>query len=1317
MADPSVTDLTTVLGERLSLTADKEVTLNLDDGSGVDPTGGGWRGCLVGTVLIKKMRVLAVGPWCFANHVMVLKEAKEGHRVAREELYEVPFWIQIHGLPLDRMMAITGRRVGEALRRLVEVDDGGGNAWGVEYIRMSEAGGAWWLRDSSGNRVTTEARWRRPIPRLGSSSNMETGGLKADSNQRDWGRNGLDSSQNQDEIVPFCGIEQQKLSVAQQPILQVQDSRRGKGGVKDFVSISVGVPVEVSPLQAQSSNISNPGSSNVEGGPVFFFQSSQCTTSPKTRTWKKEARECKSVPSHFKSVVQRMKRKDNTVQEDDLELGCYEKRSKGEGGDVRSLIELVGLKKLAVVFLCETLLDRRGMDRIRQRLRFHNCFTVDKIGRSGGLAMLWTSEVSLSLLSYSTNHIDIEVEEIREKLDRGLATARWHDTFPHAIVRLLTPLAFDHKPLWIRIDGRRDRRNRHRKRFRFEEMWLRDYRCQEVVQASWKSIEGIGDWGCLLHKMKEFERLSHHQDLALAAKEERCVLNELEEWLEREEIMWRQRSRDIWIQEGDRNTCFFHRRATKRNDRNRVEKLMKDTREWTSSFGEVKVVVTEYFTHLFTSTDPTNLALVTDCLKPCVQDGDNSFLLHELTEVEVTKALFQMHPSKSPGPDSLSPIFFQRFWVPVKDDIVQPCLQYLNQGIPFLDDLNLTNIVLIPKCPEPKAMGDLRPISLCNVIYRVLAKVLANRFKKRRKRGWQAIKLAMSKAFDRVEWPYLVAVMKALGFAERWISLIMGCVTSVQPYNNDKGCREEKDVACNVPSIARDRVTGILGMKELSSPGRYLGFPAQVSKAKARAFSDLKSKFRARICDWRKQPLSKAGREIHWIKWRKLATPKKMGGLGFRALHEFNLAMLGKQGWRLLVNPDSLVAQLLKAKYYPRSDLLHAGLKPSCSFTWRSICSATTLLRQGQFYVQSPPPADYELRYVCDLIDADSHYWKHYLIRAISNPHEAQLILSMPLSWLHRDDGWTWRFTRQGSYSVRSVYHRAMAMGGSHAGPSPSSSSFRGGPFWNLDIPEKVRLMIWQAYRNILPTKDNLMRRRVEVDLDYPMCGMEQESVFHCLVACAASRASSRNDALWNDRSPNPQLIIEQSLGFLDEYRRVMALQGRGPSVSHRMETRWTPPVGDHVKINVDGAVLAHQRIYGMGAIAWNSSGAVVAAMSCKGQGIVCAEIAEACCLRKALQWACELSFEKVIMESDCASLVTAMNSFLSGINSSLGTVLSDCKLLMASINNCHVKFIRRVGNSMAHELARRALHAKDDEYWTSEVPPFLAHIVSKEMP
>ncbi|GLT73741.1 hypothetical protein SLA2020_455780 [Shorea laevis] len=86
---------------------------------------------------------------------------------------------------------------------------------------------------------------------------------------------------------------------------------------------------------------------------------------------------------------------------------------------------------------------------------------------------------------------------------------------------------------------------------------------------------------------------------------------------------------------------------------------------------------------------------------------------------------------------------------------------------------------------------------------------------------------------------------------------------------------------------------------------------------------------------------------IHWMEWRRLAIPKKLGGLGFRALHEFNLAMLAKQGWRLLVNPTSLAARVMKAKYFPRSNFLQAELKPLCSLTWRSIWSSIWLLQCG----------------------------------------------------------------------------------------------------------------------------------------------------------------------------------------------------------------------------------------------------------------------------------------------------------------------------------------------------------------------------------
>jgi hypothetical protein len=129
---------------------------------------------------------------------------------------------------------------------------------------------------------------------------------------------------------------------------------------------------------------------------------------------------------------------------------------------------------------------------------------------------------------------------------------------------------------------------------------------------------------------------------------------------------------------------------------------------------------------------------------------------------------------------------------------------------------NDTVIVLIPKVRNPEKISEFRPINLCNVLYKLIAKVLSNRLKKilpqiispsqsafvpsclitdnvllayelthylnnkrKGKEGIAAIKLDMSKAYDRVEWSFLRNMMSRLGFSERWISLIMKCVTTV----------------------------------------------------------------------------------------------------------------------------------------------------------------------------------------------------------------------------------------------------------------------------------------------------------------------------------------------------------------------------------------------------------------------------------------------------------------------------------------------------------------------------------------------------------
>jgi hypothetical protein len=193
----------------------------------------------------------------------------------------------------------------------------------------------------------------------------------------------------------------------------------------------------------------------------------------------------------------------------------------------------------------------------------------------------------------------------------------------------------------------------------------------------------------------------------------------------------------------------------------------------------------------------------------------NATLLKEFTSSEVEAALNQMHPLKSPGPDGFSACFYQCAWNTVKAEVCQTVLGFLNHDL-FDVGINATHIALIPKIKNPSRVTDYRPISLCNVLYKLISKVLANRLKKvlphiisqnqsafipgrlitdnvlvafeamhtmdrrmKGREGYMALKLDMSKAYDRVEWNYLEAVMRKLGFAERWVSLLMTCIRSV----------------------------------------------------------------------------------------------------------------------------------------------------------------------------------------------------------------------------------------------------------------------------------------------------------------------------------------------------------------------------------------------------------------------------------------------------------------------------------------------------------------------------------------------------------
>jgi hypothetical protein len=185
----------------------------------------------------------------------------------------------------------------------------------------------------------------------------------------------------------------------------------------------------------------------------------------------------------------------------------------------------------------------------------------------------------------------------------------------------------------------------------------------------------------------------------------------------------------------------------------------------------------------------------------------------EFTLEEFKEVLFSMHSNKAPGAKVMNTTFYKRFWDLCGYIIYSTSKDWLQRGR-FPPQRNKTNIVLIPKVENPTSIKDLRPISLCNVLYKIISKVLANRMKpllsryisieqfsfianrsildnvivvmetihhmKCKVRGEITLKKYISKAYDRVDWRYRLNVMSKMSFCEKWMKWIHICLGSIE---------------------------------------------------------------------------------------------------------------------------------------------------------------------------------------------------------------------------------------------------------------------------------------------------------------------------------------------------------------------------------------------------------------------------------------------------------------------------------------------------------------------------------------------------------
>ncbi|KAK3187994.1 hypothetical protein Dsin_027555 [Dipteronia sinensis] len=220
---------------------------------------------------------------------------------------------------------------------------------------------------------------------------------------------------------------------------------------------------------------------------------------------------------------------------------------------------------------------------------------------------------------------------IMERLDRGMCNEEWRTLFQFFSVRHLDFWGLDHMPILLEFSDSWDPGNgcgfRKARRFFFEECWGDDKECQEIVASVWKHkeqegmvLENINKCGVLLNNWNTKKHESHRKEIAHRRKELglanradipkswrviRSLEEKLDQALEVEERYWCQRAKVEWMKSGDRNSGYFHAKASTRKGRNRLSGLFDDNGQWTESKKGLKEIICRYFSNLYESSSPS----------------------------------------------------------------------------------------------------------------------------------------------------------------------------------------------------------------------------------------------------------------------------------------------------------------------------------------------------------------------------------------------------------------------------------------------------------------------------------------------------------------------------------------------------------------------------------------------------------------------------------------------------------------------------------------------------------------------------------------
>ena len=392
-----------------------------------------------------------------------------------------------------------------------------------------------------------------------------------------------------------------------------------------------------------------------------------------------------------------------------------------------------------------------------------------------------------------------------------------------------------------------------------------------------------------------------------------------------------------------------------------------------------------------------------------------------------------------------------------------------------------------------------------------------------------------------------------------------------------------------------------------------------------------------------------------------------------------------------------------------------------------------------------------------DLIDKEKACWKTEVIDALFLPHEAEEIKKIPLSSHLPTDKQIWACSHNGVFTVQSACWVARGMSRPRNFSSGSDEG-RNRQFWTkiwrIQVPHKIIHFTWRACRDLLPTKSNLLRRKVLPDDQCEECNEASENSSHFFWTCKRARElwessklvmpftaeqfCSFKDLLWSlcmEVESSPELvakmatcawvlwgnrneirmggkrksgleIVRWATQYLEEYKAATSDEN-DVRTSNIPPGRWIPPQDQTFKVNVDGAVFAKLKAVGIGVVIRDKEGNFRAALSKKMKLPFGPLEAEAMAVEVGVQFAKDMGITEVMVEGDSLIMQHALNE-LATPPSSVDAVIVGIKASCAEFHHIAFSHVRQQGNNPAHLLAKYAYSIDDSSVWIEESPCFI---------